>query len=219
MIGFLRGKLLSKNPENLQCVVLAQDVGYELTLHKKLFLNLIPDAEVSLFVHTHMKESVFAFYGFASEEEKQFFRVLLSVSGLGPKSALSLLGEHGAQPLAQLILQKNSAEISRAQGIGKKTAERIVLELKTKVEKLAWLSKIQDNLRHNPESEAPTLSQSLREDLSLALVHLGYQPNQFKQTLDSFCEKEDLGKVSFEAALKRLLADLSGRIAGKHLSN
>ncbi|MCB0418367.1 MAG: Holliday junction branch migration protein RuvA [Bdellovibrionaceae bacterium] len=219
MIGFLRGKLLSKNPETLQCVVLAQDVGYELTLHKKLFLSLTPDADVSLFVHTHMKESVFAFYGFNSEEEKQFFRVLLSVSGLGPKSALSLLGEHGAQPLAQLILQKNAAEISRAPGIGKKTAERIVLELRAKVEKLAWLSKIQDSLSVGTENEEPSLSQSLREDLSLALVHLGYQPNQFKQTLDSFCEKEDLEKVSFEAALKRLLADLSGRIAGKHLSN
>lgn len=218
MIGFIRGNLLSKNPDNFQCIVLAQDVGYELTLHKKLFLELTLDSEVSLFVHTHMKENVFSIYGFGSEEEKQFFRILLSVSGLGPKSALSLLSEHGASGLAQLILQKNAAEISKAPGIGKKTAERIVLDLRSKVEKIAWLSQMQTRVGTSLPDEEVSASQSLKDDLSLALVHLGYQPTQFKQTLETFCSKQDLETVSFEVALKRLLSDLSGRV-GKHLSN
>ena len=97
MVGFLQGKVISKNPETNQCVVLAGDLGYEVNVSKRLFDALSHEQPISLWIHTHVREDAFLLYGFANETEKLFFRILLGVSGLGPKMALSLLTEHGAR--------------------------------------------------------------------------------------------------------------------------
>jgi len=211
VIGFVRGKVLSKSLTNTSCVVLAVNVGYELTVSARLFEALRLDQEVSLWLHTHVREDILALYGFPSDEEKQFFRVLLSVNGLGPKHALSLLSEHGWEKLAHYILTKNTAAISEAHGVGKTLAQRIVLDLSAKMEKLALVTQpltapITD---HAPIAD---LESSLRDDLLSALSHLGYQPNQIKGTLDRLFDDKSLEKLGFEASLKRALAELSGRV-------
>jgi holliday junction DNA helicase RuvA len=212
MLGFVRGKVISKSQETSQCIVLVGDVGYEMTVASRLFDDLKLDSERTFWIHLHVREDAFIMYGFASEDEKYFFKVLLSVSGLGPKHALSLLSEHGAESLVRLIVSKDIYSISKAHGIGKKLAERLILELSGKIEKLSiyqTASKTAEPLR----TTAQTTGDQLYEDLSSALNHLGYQPSQIKNVLDMvFSETE---KPEFESCLKRALSELSGRSLNK----
>src|SRR5205085_963855 len=90
-----------------------------------------------------VREDILQLYGFELEAEKQFFRVLLGVSGLGPRTALSLLNEHGPERLSKYILEKDTSSISEAPGVGKKLAERLILELASKIEKMAWVTQLQ----------------------------------------------------------------------------
>jgi len=195
MLGFIHGKVISKNFESLHCVVLTQGVGYEILTPKRLLEKLTPSGEISLWLHTHVREDIFALYGFESENEKLFFRLLLSVSGLGPKTALSLLSEFGTDTLIELILGKRITEISKAPGVGKKTAERLVMELTSKLEKVAW-------------SKPSTTPSSTRDDLFSALTHLGYQPTQIKFALDKVMASPE---KAFEVLLKNALQELSNR--------
>lgn len=215
LIGFLQGKLLWKSKDSLQCIVIAGGVGYEVSLHRRLFDSLADDSAVTLWIHTHgYKDAPPALFGFGSEVERHIFRALLGVSGLGPKSAMALLSEHGAERLLRLIVEKNSDEISKAPGIGKKTSQRIVLELGAKLEKLAWVGEQLGRPGEAPLSEAaPLPDRKMREDLSSALSHLGYPPGQIKATLDKLDRDEEWERLGFEASLKILLAELSGRSA------
>ena len=210
MIGFIHGKVISKSQTNTTCVVLAGQLGYELTLSARLFDSLSLDQEVSLWLHTHVREDLLALYGFPSDEEKQFFRVLLGVNGLGPKHALSLLSEHGWDRLAHYILTKNIAAISQAHGVGKTLAQRIILDLSAKIEKLATFMKPLTVPALKASNDA-TLESSLRDDLVSALSHLGYQPTHIKSILDRLFDDESLKSMGFESSLKRALAELSGR--------
>ncbi len=213
MIGFLQGTVISKQMESLQCVVKAGDVGYEMIVSRRLFDSLETETTSSLWVHTHVKEGVFALYGFASETEKKLFRVLLSVSGLGPKTALSLLSEHGPEHLVQLILNKKASDIAAAPGVGKKSADRIVMELLPKLEKLAWLQDVKGALLPSlpkQKSEAGTV----QDDLSTALLNLGYLPAQVKPLVAQHFRDHDSEELGFEAHLRILLNTISGRGPG-----
>lgn len=209
MIGFLSGKLISKTVETSHVVISTESVGYEVTVVKTTFDRLSLDSRYSLWIHTHVREDILQLYGFETEMEKQLFRVLLSVSGLGPRTALSLLSEHGPERLAQFIMNKDTGAISEAQGVGKKLAERIALELASKMEKMAWAIQLQKVA--TPMASA-TISgeRQLREDLTSALLNLGYPPNQVKGTLDRVLEDE----LGFEASLKAALKEMSGRAYG-----
>ena len=210
MIGFLRGKVISKNEDLLQCTLLSHRIGFEVTIAKPLLDSLLLETNLSLWIHTVVREDAFSLYGFSSEPEKNLFRMLLSVSGLGPKTALSLLSEHGAEKLTRLIVTKNTDEIAEASGVGKKTAQRLVLELGTKIEKWAWLEKLQ---KSEPQSKPEILSEKrqLREDLASALIHLGYAPNPIKSLIEKLFENEQMAKESFEICLKTALKELSNR--------
>lgn len=209
MLGYLNGRVLVKNQDTNQCILLAGDVGYEITLSKKTFEMLFVDQVTSLWLHTHVREDQFTLFGFSSETEKNFFRILLSVSGLGPKTALSLLSEHGAEHLSGLIIHKNISEISSAPGVGKKLAERLVLELASKLEKLTWVNQLEIKSLGIKNAKVPE-HRALREDLLSALINLGYQPAQIRSTLDRlFMEKEDK-KLDFENYLRLALKDMSG---------
>jgi len=209
MLGYVSGKLISKSPESGMCTVLTGGLGYEVKVTPKLLEKLEPKSDVEIWLHTIVREDAFLLYGFPTEGEKRFFAVLLSASKLGPKTALSLIGEHGCERLAQLILDKNTTEIATAPGVGKKSAERIVLELRPKIEKLAWVNKLEKSTgRTKPEVSPQRL---LKDDVSSALVNLGYQPTQVRNTVDALFEDEQLETVGFEAILKRALKDLSAR--------
>lgn len=207
MLGFIQGKLISRNLENLSCVVLAQNLGYEITVPRRSLEKLQLGGEVSLWLHTHVREDILSLYGFDSENDKLFFRLLLSVSGLGPKTALSLLSEFGTETLVELVLGKRIGEISKAPGVGKKTAERLVMELVSKIEKLSW-AKESTQLSSPSSSKMNSGLMQTREDLFSALSHLGYLPHQIKTTLDKVLATEE---KSVEGLLKLALKELSNR--------
>lgn len=210
MLGFVRGKIISKSLTGTTCVVLSGTVGYELTVSNRLYESLRLDQEVSLWLHTHVREDILALYGFPSDEEKSCFRILLSVNGLGPKHALSLLSEHGWERLVQSILSKDTSTISKAHGVGKTLAQRIVLDLSGKLEKFALLAKPLTVPLAETVAPADTAS-AVREDLVSALSNLGYPPNHIRNVVDRLFEEAGRTAPPFETALKRALSELSGR--------
>lgn len=207
MIGYLRGKILSKNPESAQCVVLSHRVGYEVSLPLSYFDTLLVGDTASIWIHTHVREDIFSLYGFPTESEKSFFRLLLTVSGLGPKSSLALLTEHGAERLAQYIRNGDATSISSAPGIGKKLAQKIILELQPKVEKLAWLT-LAARPVDSAKTKASNTPQPMREDLASALLNLGFAPQVVKPTVERIFEREDAEKEGFEACLRLALKEM-----------
>jgi Holliday junction DNA helicase RuvA len=136
MIAHLRGILLEKHPN--QAIVDVQGVGYDLTIPVSTFTSL-PDvgAEVQLRVHTHVREDAIALFGFTTREEKAMFEKLISVSGIGPKLGVTILSGLPALELVNAIRKGDVAQLVRIPGIGKKTAERMVLELREKLDIVA----------------------------------------------------------------------------------
>jgi Holliday junction DNA helicase RuvA len=161
MIAHLRGKLIAKHPN--QAIVEAAGVGYDVTISVPTFSELSSiGADVALHVHTHVREDAIALFGFLHSEEKQLFEKLLSVSGIGPKLAITILSGMAAAEMVGAIKSNDVAKLTKIPGIGKKTAERMVLELRDKVKDFGL------------EPAAPPAS-PLEEDVLSALTNLGYQ--------------------------------------------
>src|SRR5580692_12098748 len=132
MIAHLRGKLLAKHPN--RAVVETGGVGYEVTISVPTFSDLPTLAtEVSLHIHTHVREDLIALYGFLRPSEKLLFEKLLTVSGIGPKLAITILSGMAADEMVRAIRGNDVVRLTRIPGIGKKTAERMVLELRDKL--------------------------------------------------------------------------------------
>lgn len=211
MIGYLSGKCVSKNRDGRQCVVLCDRVGYEVTVPGALLDHVQIDTDLQLFIHTHVREDVLTLFGFLTEHDKALFRLLLSASGLGPKTALSLVEHHGALRLVSLITEKDVNELSEAPGVGKKLAQRIILELSAKIEKWAFLQDLKPSEQVRRSSETAPAPTSLKTDLSSALTHLGYPPHQIRNVLERLLSEEENEKLGFETCLKSALKELSGR--------
>jgi Holliday junction DNA helicase RuvA len=161
MIAHLRGKLISKHPN--QAIVEAAGVGYEVNISIPTFSALPAlSSDVALFVHTHVREDALALFGFLRSEEKQLFEKLISVSGIGPKLAITILSGMPAEAMIAAIKGNNIAALTRIPGIGKKTAERMVLELRDKLEAFGVAAV--------EVAESP-----VQEDVISALINLGYQ--------------------------------------------
>jgi Holliday junction DNA helicase RuvA len=161
MIAHLRGKLISKHPN--QAIVEAAGVGYEVNISIPTFSTLPALAtEVSLFIHTHVREDALSLFGFLRSEEKQLFEKLISVSGIGPRLAITILSGMPADAMIASIKGNNIGALTRIPGIGKKTAERMVLELR-------------DKLDHFGVPAAEAAVSPVEEDVISALVNLGYQ--------------------------------------------
>src|SRR5690348_17252462 len=192
MIAHLRGKLLSKHPN--QAVVEAAGVGYEVNISIPTFSDLpAPGVEVALFVHTHVREDALALFGFLRAEEKQLFEKLISVSGIGPKLAITILSGMAAEAMVAAIKSNNVAALTRIPGIGKKTAERMVLELRDKLESFGV-----------PEA-APAAS-PVEEDVISALVNLGYQRPLAEKAL---ARVGNTANESFETIFRKTMAALA----------
>src|SRR5208283_4908088 len=132
MIAHLRGRLLAKHPN--QAVVETSGVGYDVTISVPTFSDLpAVGSEVALHIHTHVREDLIALYGFLRQAEKQLFEKLITVSGIGPKLAITILSGMAADEMVGAIRGNDIARLTRIPGIGKKTAERMVLELRDKL--------------------------------------------------------------------------------------
>src|ERR1700684_378799 len=162
MIAHLRGKLLAKHPN--QVVVETCGVGYEVNISVPTFSELPANgSEGALHIHTHVREDVIALYGFLPPAEKVLFEKLMTVSGIGAKLAITILSGMAADEMAAAIRSNDLARLTKIPGIGKKTAERMVLELRDKLPAVAGTS----------TSTMPAMN-AVEEDVLSALVNLGY---------------------------------------------
>ncbi len=165
MIAHLRGQILSKSPNAV--VVDCGGVGYELAISVATYTELRDvGAEARLHVHTHVREDAFLLFGFAELAEKRLFERLLTISGIGPKLAITVLSGISAERLVGAIRGGDHATLTKIPGIGKKTAERVVLELKDKLDDMAgFVVQAED---------APRSLGATADDVLSALVNLGY---------------------------------------------
>ncbi len=199
MIAFLEGRLLFKSPESI--IVSAQGIGYQVAVPLSSFYDL-PAVEqgVQLHIHTHVRQDAILLFGFLTSQEKEIFLLLLGVSGIGPKVALNILSGISSQELGQALLAEDSARIQRIPGVGKKTAERIVLELKDKIKKLS-LGPLPSLVR-GVEVRTPF------EDAVSALVNLGY-PRAMAEKVLGQIKIETEEPISLEELLRKALKSLS----------
>jgi Holliday junction DNA helicase RuvA len=201
MIGQLKGTLLRKKPNLVLLDV--HGVGYEVFIPLTSFYEL-PDEgnEVLLKVHTHVREDALALFGFCSQREKDFFVKLISISGIGPKLAVSILSGARVEELAQAIAESNLARLTAIPGVGRKTAERVVLELKTQITPFL----LPEQAR---AAGAPTGTEMLQEDILSALVNLGYPRAGAEKALAAVLRSADVER-SFEGLLRHALHLLAG---------
>jgi Holliday junction DNA helicase RuvA len=170
MIAFLRGKLLEKSANTV--VVDVGGVGYEVHVPLSTFYELgEPSDDVALKIHTIVREDSISLYGFMTSHEREIFTLLISVSGIGPKSALSALSGMGADEMIAAIRDNNIARLTAIPGVGKKTAERLIVELKDKVK---TIDKGTTNDSSSNRDDESTPSGAIDDAVS-ALVNLGYQ--------------------------------------------
>jgi Holliday junction DNA helicase RuvA len=195
MIAHLRGKLLSKRPN--QAIVEVGGVGYDVTISVPTFSDLPHlGSDVSLHIHTHVREDALALYGFLGASEKQLFEKLITVSGIGPKLAITILSGMAADEMVGAIRGNDVARLTRIPGIGRKTAERMVLELRDKLPVTGTAE----------TAPVPSLS-PVEEDVLSALVNLGYQRSAAERALSTVAKN---GKSeSFDILFRQTLATLS----------
>jgi Holliday junction DNA helicase RuvA len=195
MIAHLRGRLLSKHPN--QVVVETAGVGYEINISVPTFSELPANgSEVALHIYTHVREDLIALYGFLRPAEKQLFEKLITVSGIGPKLAITILSGMAANEMAGAIRGNDLARLTKIPGIGKKTAERMVLELRDKLPEAVGTSTL----------AAPAMS-AMEEDVLSALLNLGYQRPAAEKALAGVVKNGKSG--SFDAMFRDALAGLS----------
>ena len=196
MIGLLRGRLLEKRPN--QVILDVGGVGYLVAVPLSTFAALGElHAEVTLLIHTHVREDALALYGFLSAREKHFFELLLGASGVGPSLALKILSGMNVEELVPAIRTGDLGRLTKIPGVGRKTAERIIVELKDRLEAIA---KEVDK----PDAPSPAGAEA---DVKSALVNLGYD----ERTVDSAVSeaKREAGTSNFEKLLRVALAALS----------
>ena len=192
MIAHLRGKLISKHPN--QAIVEAGGVGYEVNISIPTFSGLPAlGADVALFIYTHVREDALALFGFLRSEDKQLFEKLLSVSGIGPKLAITILSGMAADAMVAAIKGNNLAALTRIPGVGKKTAERLVLELRDKLDAFTAPAAI--------AAVSP-----VQEDVISALLNLGYQRGLVEKTL---AQMGNAAGESFDSLFRKSLAALA----------
>lgn len=191
MIAHLRGKLIARHPN--QAIVEVTGVGYDVAISIPTFSELPPlGSEISLHIHTHVREDQIALYGFLRVEEKHLFEKLLTVSGIGPKLAITILSGMPADDMVNSIRGADVARLTKIPGIGKKTAERMVLELRDKLP-VAGTEAV---------AVIPSLS-AVEEDVLSALLNLGYQRAAAERALNAV-EKNGSFESMFRAALGAL---------------
>jgi Holliday junction DNA helicase RuvA len=196
MIAQLSGTLLFKSPQYL--IVDVQGVGYRVLVSLTSFAAL-PEvgSAVTIHTHTHLREDQLVLFGFTSLEEKSLFQRLISISGVGPKIALTILSGIPARELIDAISQENSSRLQSIPGVGKKTAERIIIELKDKLIKEFPRSQLQ---------AAPGSSSRFYDDVLSALMNLGYQRSQAEKAMQRIPWNE---VETIQNAIRRTLKELA----------
>jgi len=196
MIGLLRGRLLEKRPN--QVILDVGGVGYLVAVPLSTFAALGElHAEVTLLIHTHVREDALALYGFLSQREKYLFELLLGASGVGPSLALKILSGMNVEELVPAIRTGDLARLTKIPGVGRKTAERMVGELKDKLESIAV----------EAEKPAPASPAGVESDVKSALINLGYDERTAESAVTE--ARREAGTVNFEKLLRVALGTLT----------
>ncbi|HEY6907698.1 MAG TPA: Holliday junction branch migration protein RuvA [Ignavibacteriaceae bacterium] len=193
MIGYLTGKIISLKPTRILLDV--NGVGYAVNISINTFENISELTTVSLFVYTSVKEDSITLYGFFTEPEKQMFELLISVTGIGPKLALSILSGIQTDDLKDAILRGDISRIVAVPGIGRKTGERLVLELRNKVDQVS-------------EEGIKEYSLNLKKEAVSALTTLGYNAKTADKVIRDILLDDP--NISLEELIKKALSSLSG---------
>src|SRR5919206_4506423 len=206
MIAHLSGTLLAKHATSV--VVDVGGVGYEVTIPVTTFYDLGEAGEpVRLRIHTHVREDALQLFGFRTERERELFTLLISVSGIGPKSAVAMLSGMSADEIVAAIRQSNYARLTSIPGVGRKTAERLVIELRDKMTSLSGPA-----LEHEIAAGGAAAAQSedaLREDTLAALLQLGFPKPAAEKAITGATQEG--GDLSVETLLRRSLRQLLKR--------
>jgi len=193
MIAHLRGKLIYKNPG--QAIIEAAGVGYDVTISVPTFTALPSQgAEASLHIHTQVSEDQIALFGFLDREEKRLFERLITVSGVGPKLAIKILSGLSVERTVQAIRGSDHAQLVRIPGVGKKLAERLVVELKDKLDDFA-VAPVQTGSVAGPAVD----------DVLSALVNLGYQRPAAEKAVEQAVGKEAALAADFDGLFRGAL--------------
>lgn len=198
MIAQIRGVLLQKHPGSV--IVEAGGIGYQLYISLSTFYELREVGEtVLLHAHTHVREDAFQLFGFSTPLERELFRILIGVSGIGPKLAMNILSGISPPELLRSLEGRDVDRLLSVPGIGHKTAERMLLDLQEKAKKIKSHWEL-------PEREKPPVD-DMAEDVISALVNLGYKKNQAEKAVQSTIQKNP--EASLEQALKESLKALA----------
>ena len=191
MIGFLSGKIISSKPT--QILLDVNGVGYLVNISINTFEQITGKESVSLFIYTSVKEDSISLYGFFSEAEKEMFEMLISITGIGPKLAVSILSGIRVDELKHAIQSANVSRIVAVPGIGRKTAERLLLELKNKVDRI--------------KGEEKEISFNIKNEAVAALTTLGYNSKLAEKTIRDIYNS--IPGISLEELIKKALGELN----------
>lgn len=202
MIALISGKIVYKGIAHV--IVDVQGVGYRVFIPLTTFYEL-PEAgqTITLHVHTNVKQDAINLFGFHTIQERDLFQLMISVSGIGPKVAMNILSGISAQELLSAISGGNVGKLIKIPGVGKKMAERLILELKEKVLKKMMLGKMPEAGIHN------RLDDVIIEDVLSALVNLGYKSNVARDALDKALHSSD-EELGMDKLLKKTLKIIAG---------
>jgi Holliday junction DNA helicase RuvA len=200
MIGQLRGIILEKQPPQLLLDV--NGVGYEIDAPMSTFYRL-PDIgqEVTLLTHFVVREDAHHLFGFYSRDERVLFRTLLKVNGVGPKLALTILSSIDPDEFVRCVVNNDAASLVRIPGVGKKTAERLIIEMRDKL--ASWQQNSPVELTLLPNQDRGSRNQTVQDAIS-ALIALGYKPQEASRAVS----KVDDGSLTSEEIIRRALREM-----------
>jgi holliday junction DNA helicase RuvA len=205
MIAHLSGTLLAKQATSV--ILDVNGVGYEVTIPVTIFYDLAETGtQVALRIYTHVREEALQLFGFKTARERELFMLLISVSGIGPKSGIAMLSGMSADEIITAIRTNNLARLTAIPGIGKKTAERLVIELRDKMAALTSPA-LEEQLAAQPGSAVAPTGDTLLDDTLSALINLGYQKAAAEKAIAQAVYEG--GDLTVQLLLRRSLRNLS----------
>ena len=198
MIAYLKGTVHDKSPE--QVIVDVRDVGYLLEISNQTY-DKLPEQneEVELLVYHHVTDNDQRLFGFGNQNEKDLFELLITVKGVGPKLGLTILSGLPAQEITGAIVLEDKSALSQIKGIGKKTAQRMILELKDKISEMV-------DATYSSEG-ASSLSSNIKEEAVSALQSLGFKKRDAQESIELAAKDDDIGE-NVQALVKKALSQL-----------
>jgi Holliday junction DNA helicase RuvA len=194
MIAFLRGKLVQRDPTHV--LIDVNGIGYHVNISLQTYSAVKEQENIHLFTHLTIREDAHILFGFAAEDEKKLFQQLISVSGVGPSTAIVMLSYMNSQELKQAIVKEDAASLQAIKGIGGKTALRVIIELKDKLKKESW-EEIQPSISTSPYN-------TMKKEALSALLTLGLPKAVAEKSIDTVLKKSG-NTITLEDLVKQAL--------------